>query len=93
MAEKVEQDVQKLEVLFKILNADNELNNINLFRMIKARKFKNRELVNKDGDLFLTVDSLIRINNYITCSDNIQLRQINVKPAFLRQTIYGFYQD
>ena len=50
--------------------------------MIKAREFKNRELINKDGNLFLTVDSLIRINNYITGSLNIQLRQINVKPAF-----------
>ena len=50
--------------------------------MINAREFKNRELINKDGDLFLTVDSLIRLNNYITGSHNIQLRQINVKPAF-----------
>ena len=90
MAEKVEEDVQKLEVLFKILNEENELNNINLFRMIKAREFKNRELVNKDGDLFLTVDSLIRINNYITCSDNIQLRQINVKPAFYDKQYMDF---
>ena len=82
MAEKVEEDVQKLEALFKILNEENELNNINLFRMINAREFKNWELINKDGDLFLTVDSLIRSNNYITGSCNIQLRQINVKPAF-----------
>ena len=50
--------------------------------MINAREFKNKELINKDGDLFLKVDSLIRINNYITGSLNIQLRQINVKPAF-----------
>ena len=82
MAEKVEEDVQKLEALFKILNEENELNNINLFQMINACEFKNRELINKDGDLFLTVDSLIRLNNYITGSHNIQLRQINVKPAF-----------
>ena len=82
MAEKVEEDVQKLEALFKILNEENELNNINLFRMINAREFVNRELINKDGDLFLTIDSLIRLNNYITGSHNIQLRQINVKPAF-----------
>ena len=82
MAEKFEEDVQKLEALFKILNEENELNNINLFRMINAREFKNKELINKDGDLFLTIDSLIRLNNYITGSHNIQLRQINVKPAF-----------
>ena len=90
MAENVEEDLQKLEVLFKILNKENELNNINLFRMIKAREFKNRELINKDGDLFLTVDSLIRINNYITDSHNIQLRQINVKPAFYDKQYMDF---
>ena len=82
MNEKVEEDVQKLEALFKILNEENELNKINLFRMINAREFKNKELINKDGNLFLTVDSLIRLNNYITGSHNIQHRQINVKPAF-----------
>ena len=32
--------------------------------------------------MYLTIDSLIIINNYITGSHNIQLRQINVKPAF-----------
>ena len=50
--------------------------------MISARTFKNKELINADGDLFLTVDSLITINNYITGSRNIQLRQVNVRPAF-----------
>ena len=90
MAEKVEEDVQKLEVLFKILNEENELNNINIFQMIKAHKFKNKGLVNKDGDLFLTADSLIRISNYITCSDNIQLRLIHVKPAFYDKQYIDF---
>ena len=82
MAGKVEEDVQKLEALFKILKNENELNNINLFRMINAREVKNRELSNKDGNLFHIVDLLIRLNNYITGSHNIQLRQINIKPAF-----------
>ena len=50
--------------------------------MISACTFKNKELINADGDLFLTVDSLITINNYITGSRNIQLRQVNVRPAF-----------
>ena len=58
--------------------------------MIKAREFKNRELINNDGNLFLTVDSLIRINNYITDSHNIQLRQINVKPAFYDKQYMNF---
>ena len=73
---------QKLESLINILDEEKELNNINLIRMISARTFKNKELINADGNLFLTVDSLITINNYITGSCNIQLRQVNVRPAF-----------
>ena len=72
----------KFESLLTNLNEENDLNHINFIRMIKACEFKNKELVNKDGDLYLTVNSLIIINNYITGSHNIQLRQINVKPAF-----------
>ena len=44
-------------------------------------QFKNQELINEDGNLFLTVDSLIRINNIITNSHNLYLRRHNVKPA------------
>ena len=53
MAEKVEEDVQKLEALFKILNEENELNNINLFRMINAREFKKGNLSTKMAIYFL----------------------------------------
>ena len=72
----------KFNSLLTILNEENELNCTNFIRMIKAYNFKNNELVNEDGDLYLTVDSLIRINNLITGSGNIHLRQINVKAAF-----------
>ena len=90
MAVKIEEDVKKLEALFKILNEENELNNKNLFLVMNTREFKNRELINKDGDLFLAVDSLIRLNNYITDSRNIQLKQINVKPAFYNKQYRDF---
>ena len=33
MTEKVEEDAQKLEALFKILNEENELNNINIIEI------------------------------------------------------------
>ena len=46
MAEKIEEDVQKLEALFKVLKEENQLNNINLFWMINAREFKN-ELIHE----------------------------------------------
>ena len=49
--------------------------------MKHAHDFKNQELINKDGDVFLTVGSLIRINNLITNSHNLHLRRVNVKPA------------
>ena len=90
MAEKIEEDVKKIEVLFKVLNEEKELNNKNLFLMMNVREFKNTELINKDGNLFLTVDSLIRLNKYITDSRNIQLRQINVKPAFYNKQYMDF---
>ena len=71
-----------VEILIKILNKEGELTKKNLFQMIVTPQFKNKELLNQDGDLFLTVDSLITLNNYVTNSHNILLRQINVKPAF-----------
>ena len=82
MAKKYEERVQKLQSLIKILDEEKELNNINLIRMISAHTFQSKELINADGDLFLTVNSLITINSYITGSRHKQLRQVNVRPAF-----------
>ena len=65
----------------QILKEEDEHNVQNAMRMKYARDFKNQELINKDGDLFLTVDLLIRINNIITNSHNLHLRRYNVKPA------------
>ena len=79
-----------LEILVKILNEEGELTKKNIFRMILALQFKNKELLNQDGDLFLTVDSLITLNNFVTGSRNIQLRQINVKPAFYDKEYMDF---
>ena len=42
-------------------------------------------LIDSDGGMYLTVDSLIEINNIITGSNNIISRKINVKP-------YGFHK-
>ena len=89
MAEKIA-ELENIEALLKILNEEGELNNKNLFQMMLAHQFKNKELINKDADLFLTFDSLIRINNYITDSHNIQLRRINVKPAFYNKQYMDF---
>ena len=90
MTEKSEQDAQKLNALFKILEEEDELNDINAIRMVNACEFKNQELINKEGDLFLAIDSLIRINNLITGSHSMHLRQINVKPAFYNKQCMDF---
>ena len=72
---------QKLLTLIRILKVEDEFNVQNTMRMKYECDFKNQELLNKDGDLFLTIDSLIRINNIITNSHNLHLRRHNVKPA------------
>ena len=76
--------------LIKILTEEKELNALNLKRMIDACKYKNRELINSDGDLFLTVDSLITLNNIILGSNNISVRCVNVKPAFYNKQYLDF---
>ena len=49
--------------------------------MQRTLKYKNMFLTSKSGDLFLTVDSLITLNDIITGSQYIGLKDINVKPA------------
>ena len=56
----------------------------NMHAILRVRKF-----INKDGDLFLTSDSLIRINNIITNSHNLHLRRQNVKPAGYNKQYMG----
>ena len=80
----------RIRSLLTILNEKNELNHINFIRILRACNFKDKELINKEGDLYLTVDSLIAINNYVTGSNNMQLRQINVKPAFYDKQYMDF---
>ena len=37
-------------------------------------------LIDSDGGMYLTVDSLIELNNIITGSNNIALRKVHLKP-------------
>ena len=60
--------------------------------MVKAHKYIQEQLLTAEGDLFLTVDSLIFLNNIITNSNNISLRQINVKPAGYNKQYMHFDQ-
>ena len=68
------------------------MNEVNFSRMVNAYEYIQRKLLTTDGDLFLTVDSLITLNNIITNSNNILLRQTNVKPAGYNKQYMHFNQ-
>ena len=60
--------------------------------MINAYNYAHKELISVDGDLFLTVDSLITINNIITNSSNYHLRSVDVKPVGYNKKYMDFTQ-
>ena len=78
--------------IFMILHEEKEFNQDNFHRMVKAHKYIQEELLTAEGDLFLTVDSLIFLNNIITNSNNTFLRQVNVKPAGYKKQYMHFSQ-
>ena len=80
----------KCSNLIKILIDEKELTLLNLKRLTDAYIYKNTELVTSDGDLLLTVDSLITLNNIITGSNNLSLRSVNVRPAFYKKQYFDF---
>ena len=45
-------------------------------------------LINSDGNIYLTVDSSIEINNVITDSNNITLGKTDVKTHLTEDKIY-----
>ena len=65
----------------ELYNSNGTIKNQNINRLMQAAIFVKSHLLTKNGDLFLTVDSLISINNIITNSDNQTLRKCEVKPA------------
>ena len=76
--------------LIQILIEEKELTSLNLNRLKDALTYKNTELVTSDGDLLLTVDSLITLNNIITGSKNLSLRFVNVRPACYNKQYLDF---
>ena len=71
-----------MDVLKKKLIEESEFSDMNYYFMQLALKYRNKYLMNKHGDLFLTVDSLIHLNNIITRSSNIELRKVNVQVDY-----------
>ena len=64
----------------EILIEEGEYNEPNYFLMQRDLECKNIYMTDKHGNLFLTVDSLIALNNINTGSHYIELRDINIKP-------------
>ena len=69
------------EAIVKILKEEKEYSDLNYFNMKTALDYKEKYLQNKEGDMFLRVNSLIEVNNLILRKNNTELRKINVKPA------------
>ena len=77
-----------MNAIHQILKEEQEINTINASILKAAYNFRNLYLIDSAGDLFLTVDSLIRMNNLIIKSKNTYVGTCNVKPAgFDRQYI------
>ena len=81
---------KQCENLIRILIEEKELSLLNFKRLTQALTYKSTELVTSDGDLLLTVDSLITLNNIITGSNNLSLRSVNVRPAFYKKQYLDF---
>ena len=70
--------MNKLQI---ILSEEGDFTDHNYELMQLALEYWNTYLIDKNGKLFLTGYSLITLNNIITDSQNLFLRDVNVKPA------------
>ena len=59
---------------------EKEFTESNYKRLQKDLVYIENNLIDSDSGMYLTVDSLIEINNIITGSNNINLKKVNVKP-------------
>ena len=78
-----------LDILKEILISEKEVTKTNYERLEKNLVGVKKKLIDSEGSMYLTVDSLIELNNIITSSNIINLRKINLNP-------YGFdkmYKD
>ena len=64
-----------------ILLEEGEFTDYNYELMQSALEYWNTYLIDKNGKLFLTVDSLITLTIIITDSHTLFLRDVNIKPA------------
>ena len=67
------------DVIKEILISEKKLAETNYKRLQKVLIYIESNLIASGGSMYLTVDSLIKINNIITGSNNNTLRKVNVK--------------
>ena len=63
-----------------IITSGKQFTETNYKRLQKALIYIENNLIDSDGGMYLTVDSLIEVNNIITGSSDITLRKGNVQP-------------
>ena len=68
------------DVIKEILISKKEFTETNYEILQEALADRKNNLIDTESGMYLTVDSLIEVNNVITSSNNITLRKINVKP-------------
>ena len=71
-----------------MLMSKKEFTETNYKRLQKALVYIKNNLIDSDGGMYSTIDSLIEINNRIIGSNNIALEKVNVKPYGFDKTIW-----
>ena len=64
------------DIIKEILIPEKEFSEINYIRLQGDMIHIKRNLIDTDGGIYLTVDSLIEQNYMITCPNNITLRKL-----------------
>lgn len=70
----------KKELLKLILENENEYSEYNMENLIQAYLYIQKYLKSSEGDLFLTFQALIDVNNLVLNIGNVMLRHVQVKP-------------
>ena len=76
------------DIIKKILIWQKEFVDTNYQRVKKTLVYIKNSLIDSDGNMYLIVDTLIRINNIIISSNNITLRKVNINHMDLIKCIW-----
>ena len=84
-----------IDVIKETLMSEKEFTETDYKRLQEAFVYIKNNLIDTDSSIYLTVDSLIEVNNIMISSNNVTLRKVNVKTyRFDRMyTEKGFIED